>query len=189
MGKIGIGKRLKSLRKRLGLTQKEFAGGVAGKVDYTYIGKMERGEQYPSLKMLERIGKAFSVPLSYFFEDKTILDALNLLPAEIKDLLEDRERQDLLKMSRGLDERDFGLVMEIINILTQGKPLQSLRLAEERNKYEIMKEQKKKDLIAKIEKVLNSSPSSLSFEDNWLKESLEIALETLKKMRDPSPGP
>lgn len=181
MQKTGIGKRLKGLRKRLGLTQKEFAGRVAGKVDYTYIGRMERGEQYPSLKMLERIGKAFSVPLSYFFEDKTVLDALNLLPAEIKDLLKDRKRQDLLKVSWELDERDFGLVMEIINILTQGKPLQSLQLAEERNKYEIMKEQKKKDLIAKIEKVLNSPPSSLSFEDNWLKESLEIALEVLKK--------
>ena len=37
MKKIGIGKRLKSLRKRLGLTQKEFAQRVAGKVDYTYI--------------------------------------------------------------------------------------------------------------------------------------------------------
>lgn len=73
-----IGKSIRRLRKRLGLTQKGFAGRVAGKVDYTYIGKMERGEQYPSLKMLERIGKAFSVPLSYFFEDDNFLLSLVL---------------------------------------------------------------------------------------------------------------
>ena len=60
---MNIGERIWKLRKRLGLTQKEFAGRVVGKVDYTYIGRMERGEQYPSLKMLERIGRAFSVHL------------------------------------------------------------------------------------------------------------------------------
>ena len=80
---MSLGKRIKELRKKLDLTQKEFAGRVVGKVDYTYIGRMERGEQYPSLKMLEKIGKAFSVPLSYFFEDDSILNSLNLLPGEI----------------------------------------------------------------------------------------------------------
>jgi len=90
---------------------------VAGKVDYTYIGKMERGEQYPSLKMLERIGKAFSVPLGYFFEDHSFLKSLDLLPGEVKDLLRDRKRQDLLKMSRELSARDLDLVMQVVNIL------------------------------------------------------------------------
>jgi len=60
---------------------------ISGKVDYTYIGKVERGEQYPSLKMLERIGRSFSVPLSYFFEDDSIKKSLDLLPQEIKNLL------------------------------------------------------------------------------------------------------
>ena len=50
-----MGERLRKLRKNLGLTQKEFAEKVPGKVDYTYIGKIERGQQYPSLKMLEKI--------------------------------------------------------------------------------------------------------------------------------------
>ena len=94
-----LGERMKKMRKRLGLTQKQFAQRLAGKVDYTYIGKIERGEQYPSLKMLERIGKAFSVPLGYFFEDDSLSQSLNLLPGEVKDLLRDRKRQDLLKMS------------------------------------------------------------------------------------------
>ena len=113
-----VGERLKKLRKRLGLTQKEFAARVAGhKVDYTYIGKIERGHQYPSLKMLERIGQAFSVPLGYFFEDDSFLKSFDLLPAEIKDLLKDKKRQDLLKLSQGLKEKDLDLVIGIINIL------------------------------------------------------------------------
>ena len=101
----------------MGLTQKEFAQRLAGKVDYTYIGKIERGKQYPSLKMLERIGKAFSVPLGYFFENDSLSQSLNLLPGEVKDLLRDRKRQDLLKMSRELSPRDLDLVMQVVNIL------------------------------------------------------------------------
>ena len=125
-----LGQRVKKIRRRLGLTQKEFAQRVAGKVDYTYIGKIERGQQYPSLKMLEKIGKAFSVPLSYFFEESILLNSLDLLPGEVKDLLKDRKRQDLLKMSRGLNPRDLDLVMQIITILTQKKPLDGSSLAE-----------------------------------------------------------
>ena len=123
---MNLGERIRKLRKRLGLTQKEFAGRVVGKVDYTYIGRMERGEQYPSIKMLERIGRAFSVPLSYFFQDNSILNSLNLLPGEIKDLLKDRKRQDLLTRSKELNAEDLDLVIQIINILAQKKPLGAL---------------------------------------------------------------
>jgi len=123
---MNLGERIRKLRKRLGLTQKEFAGRVVGKVDYTYIGRMERGEQYPSIKMLEKIGKAFDVPLSYFFEDNSILNSLNLLPGEIKDLLKDRKRQDLLRRSKELNAGDVDLVIQIINILAQKKPLGAL---------------------------------------------------------------
>jgi len=123
---MNLGKRIRKLRKGLGLTQKKFAGRVVGKVDYTYIGRMERGEQYPSIKMLEKIGKAFGVPLSYFFEDNSILNSLNLLPGEIKDLLKDRKRQDLLRRSKELNARDLDLVIQIVNILAQKKPLGGL---------------------------------------------------------------
>ena len=119
---MNLGERIRKLRKGLGLTQKEFAGRVVGKVDYTYIGRMERGEQYPSIKMLEKIGKAFDVPLSYFFEDNSILNSLNLLPGEIKDLLKDKKRQDLLRRSKELNAGDLDLVIQIINILAQKNP-------------------------------------------------------------------
>lgn len=143
---MNLGQRIRKLRKRLDLTQKEFAGRVVGKVDYTYIGRMERGEQYPSLKMLERIGKAFSVPLSYFFEDDSILNSLNLLPGEVKDLLKDRRRQNLLKISRALNARDLGLVMQIINILAERIPGKDWQLAEPPLKYLDIEDKKKEEL-------------------------------------------
>jgi len=37
-----VGERIRKLRKKLGLTQKEFAERVPGKVDYTYIGRKKR---------------------------------------------------------------------------------------------------------------------------------------------------
>lgn len=120
--KMNLGERIRKLRKRLDLTQKEFAGRVVGKIDYTYIGKMERDQQYPSIKMLEKIGKAFNVPLSYFFPDDGFVKSLDLLPGEIKDLLKDRRRQDLLRTSKELNARDLDLAMQIINILTQKNP-------------------------------------------------------------------
>ena len=119
---MNLGQRIRKLRKRLDLTQKEFAGRVVGKVDYTYIGKIERDHQYPSIKMLEKIGKAFAVPLSYFFQDDDFVKSFDLLPGEVKELLQDRKRQDLLRSSKELNARDLGLVMQIINILAQKKP-------------------------------------------------------------------
>lgn len=136
-----VGERLLKLRKNLGLTQKKFAQKVPGKVDYTYIGKIERGEQYPSLKMLEKIAKTFSVPLGYFFEDETVLHSLNLLPSEIKNLIQDKERQDLLRLSERLSQRDLSLIMQIVSILTQGKPLPGLAVAEPAAKYKTRKKE------------------------------------------------
>lgn len=86
---MNLGERVKKLRKRLSLTQKKFAQRIDGKVDYTYIGMIERNKQYPSLKMLERIGKAYSVPMSYFFEDE----------AETVEE-EQRRRQDMARASK-----------------------------------------------------------------------------------------
>ena len=141
-----IGNRIRKLRKRLGLTQKEFAECVPGKIDYTYIGKMERDQQYPSIKMLQKISKAFSVPLSYFFADDGFLDSSKLLPTDIKDLLEDTRKQDLLRTTQTLNPQDLDLVMQIINILIQKKPLEGLQLAEPPLEYPDIEDKKKKDL-------------------------------------------
>jgi len=139
-----IGNRIRKLRKRLGLTQKEFAEWVPGKVDYTYIGKMERDKQYPSIKMLQKIGKAFSVPLAYFFADDGFLNSSKLLPTDIKDLLKDTRKQDLLRTTQTLNPQDLDLVMQIVNILTQKKPLEGLQVAEPPLEYPDIEDKKKK---------------------------------------------
>jgi len=82
-----LGERVKKLRNSLGLTQKEFASRVPGKIDYSYIGMIERGRQYPSLKLLERIGASFSKPMSYFFKDEfepTIYEKAEKMSQRIK---------------------------------------------------------------------------------------------------------
>ena len=121
-----VGERLLRLRKNLGLTQKQFGEKVPGKVTCTHIGTIERGDQYPSLKMLEKIGKAFSVPLGYFCDEEMPSQLLNLLPSDIKDLIQDKEMQELLKLGRRLSKRDTRLMMQIVSILAQGKPLPDL---------------------------------------------------------------
>ena len=62
-----IGLTLQRLRREQGLTQKGLAQQVAGRIDATYIGKIERGDQLPSLKILLRLGNALHVPASAFF--------------------------------------------------------------------------------------------------------------------------
>ncbi len=84
---MNLGKRVKKLRKSLGLTQKQFASRVPGKIDASYISKIETGRQYPSLKLLERIGATFSKPMSYFFKDEdqpTIYEKAEKMSQRIK---------------------------------------------------------------------------------------------------------
>lgn len=62
-----LGERLRSFRLQQGLTQRELAQRVAGGVDLSYIGRIERGEQLPSLKVLQRLGRALGVAVGEFF--------------------------------------------------------------------------------------------------------------------------
>jgi transcriptional regulator with XRE-family HTH domain len=62
-----IGLTLRRLRQAGGMTQKMLAQRVAGGVDATYIGKIERGAQLPSLKVLLRLSNSLGVTVSDFF--------------------------------------------------------------------------------------------------------------------------
>lgn len=62
-----IGLTLRRLRHDHGLTQKALAQRVAGGVDATYVGKIERGAQLPSLKVLLRLSKSLGISVSDFF--------------------------------------------------------------------------------------------------------------------------
>jgi len=175
---MGVGDKLRALRKKLGLTQKEFASRIPGKVDYTYIGKLERGEQYPSLKMLEKIGRSFSVPLSYFFEDDSITGTLDFFPEEIKDLLKDKKRQELLKSTELLDDKDLYLVKRIVDVLVQSKMQPTLQVLEKGGKYRI---EEKESLISRIRQALSSPATVLSLKEPWVRKVFRLALATLEE--------
>ena len=107
--KLEIGRRLKRLRLEQGLTQKELAAKVSGGLDYTYIGKIERGEQLPSLKILIRISEALAVQVGDFFHSGA-WPAVNGVAAPEKE-------REFFRMLNLLHADDIPLVIEIIKVL------------------------------------------------------------------------
>jgi len=115
--KAELGKRLKRLRKEKGLTQKDLAARVSGGLDYTYIGKIERGEQFPSLKILMKLCETLSVPPGYFFPDENLTKTVDRLSHGYNRAGSANPRQDLLRAVKLLQEEDVPLVLEIIRLL------------------------------------------------------------------------
>jgi transcriptional regulator with XRE-family HTH domain len=115
-----IGQILRALRQREGLTQKGLASKLQGEVDYSYIGKIERGEQLPSLKMLERLSNALAVPLSSFFQelDGDVTARRGGREAGNEALGRQRERL-LLYLVRTVHNDDIPLLIEIVRTLNK----------------------------------------------------------------------
>lgn len=111
-----IGRRIKKIRVERGLTQKELASKVG--IDFTYIGKMERGEQLPSLKVLLKIADALSLPFGCFLEDKDMVAALEMANGW-KNLIKDERWLNLLKTLPLLHEDDVPLITEIVHLLNR----------------------------------------------------------------------
>jgi transcriptional regulator with XRE-family HTH domain len=115
-----IGQTLRALRQRKGLTQKELASKLQGEVDYSYIGKIERGEQLPSLKMLERLSNALAVPLSSFFQGLSSDWTARREGGEADNEALGRQRERLLLyLVRTVHNDDIPLLIEIVRILNK----------------------------------------------------------------------
>ncbi len=117
--KVEIGKSLKKLRVEKRFTQKELARRVRGGLDYTYIGKIERGEQLPSLKILLEISEALSVPVSYFFQDEASAALHGLASSELRLLAKDEKGRELLRTLHLLHKEDIPLIIGIIQVLNR----------------------------------------------------------------------
>jgi transcriptional regulator with XRE-family HTH domain len=117
--KIEIGSRLKRLRIERGLTQKELAAMVSGGLDYTYIGKIERDEQFPSLKILSKIGDALAVPVGYFFRDEATDAISDIVSSELRYLVSEEEGRELVRTLRLLHRDDLPLLIEIVQVLAR----------------------------------------------------------------------
>ncbi len=143
---LEIGSRLKRLRMDRNLTQKELAVKVSGGLDYTYIGKIERGEQLPSLKILLRISEALSIPLASFFQDEAVAAVSEISTSELRYLVSEKPGRELVRALRVLHKDDLPLLIEIIQVLGRHRkavqkkkceksPLANLLAAEEMSAY------------------------------------------------------
>ena len=101
-----LGRRIRSLRKSMGLTQEEL--GAKCEIHYKFIGAVERGEENPSLKTLEKISEGLGVELFELFrfrhEERD--------PAKIK--------KDLLETINQIEKEDrekLQLILKIIHAL------------------------------------------------------------------------
>jgi transcriptional regulator with XRE-family HTH domain len=117
--KCKIGRRLKRFRTEKGLTQKSLAATVCGGLDYTYIGKIERGEQLPSLKILIKISEALSVPVSSFFPDETVSAVCEVSASEMNYHAGNERWCELLATLKLLHEDDIPLLIEIAKVLAR----------------------------------------------------------------------
>jgi len=61
-----LGKRIYTLRKKVGLTQDELA--YQAKLDYSYMNEIEKGKRNPSVKRVYLIARALKVTLSELFD-------------------------------------------------------------------------------------------------------------------------
>jgi transcriptional regulator with XRE-family HTH domain len=120
---VEIGKRIKKLRTENGLTQKQLAARIRGCPDYTYIGKIERGEQLPSIKILLKIGEALSVPVSHFFQELNGSTDITPSAPGLKSGVATDHAGDLRKALSELHDDDMPLIVEIIRAVnSQRKP-------------------------------------------------------------------
>lgn len=108
--KSTIGRRLKFLRETRNLTQQGLAGQIERGLNYTLIGKIERGETMPSVQTLVRLAAALKVRISYFLgedpEDGTIL-ALGRNP----------RKNYIVRKLKAMDSDDLELLCEVIRLL------------------------------------------------------------------------
>ena len=122
---LEIGSKLKKLRIEKGLTQKGLAAKIHNGVDYTYIGKLERGQQLPSLKVLLGISETFSVPIGYFFREVSETNVCLNSPVELGDIMRHEKGGELLHSLQLLHSNDMSLIVEIIHILNRHRGLET----------------------------------------------------------------
>lgn len=195
--KTQIGRRLRRIRRMRDLTQKELANKIVGKVDYTYIGKIERGEQLPSLKVLGKLSDALAVPLAFFFQEEVLS---HLLPEELRTLSGETERTALLREVAKISRGDIPLLLEIIRVLNvhrsmTGGKREAIQYSVERSKLQRAAErvgqygikgagspgEVLQEAIGALERLIKQAKGSRSVVSQRIVRELERACRELKQ--------
>lgn len=77
-GRTLVGRNIRRIRVAQGLAQERLAFDAA--VDRSYLGGMERGEENPTVDVLERVAAALVVPLKELFDEVSVATVLPGLP-------------------------------------------------------------------------------------------------------------
>lgn len=130
VGANGVGEKLRRLRERLGLTQKEVAEKAG--VSYGLIGQIESGRTQSSVTTLSLLAEALGVSPCYFLMDEEeVLEVTRSLSPEVAELLsEPRVREVLSRLGR-LGRSDFHLVIGVVEALVARLPEGAQREGEE----------------------------------------------------------
>jgi transcriptional regulator with XRE-family HTH domain len=92
-----IGKKIKELRKVVGLTQGDLAEGICTQA---LISRMEKGDIYPSAAALYQIALKLGVDVNFFFELGTNprLDYIREVEKQFRILRDDRKFEDMMEL-------------------------------------------------------------------------------------------
>jgi transcriptional regulator with XRE-family HTH domain len=92
-----IGKKMKELRKLVGLTQRDLAEGICTQA---LISRMEKGDIYPSAAALYQIAVKLGVDVNYFFEIGTNprLDYIQEVEKQFRTLRDDRKFEEMIDL-------------------------------------------------------------------------------------------
>jgi transcriptional regulator with XRE-family HTH domain len=96
-GLLPIGKKMKELRKLVGLTQGDLAEGICTQA---LISRMEKGDIYPSAAALYQIALKLGVDVNYFFETGTNprLDYILEVEKQYRILRDDRKFEEMIDL-------------------------------------------------------------------------------------------
>jgi transcriptional regulator with XRE-family HTH domain len=88
-----LGRRIRSVRKSRNLTQEQL--GERSRVSYKHLGAIERGEENPSLSVLQKIAKGLGVEISELFSFQHEETDSTRLEKMINDLIKDEKVERL----------------------------------------------------------------------------------------------
>lgn len=97
-----VGKRVRGLRKKYGLSQESLA--LKAEITPAYLGQIERGKKHPTVVTVEKLCRSFNISLSEFFQDAaqpvSQTDAFQeQIAFELKDCTDD-EKKEIIEIIR-----------------------------------------------------------------------------------------
>ncbi len=129
-----LGRKIRLLRHRRGLTQQEIAYRTG--ISTPHISSIERGERHPSLEYAIRIAEALSVPIGFLCDgaditslpDDTSYGGDMDLPGYLKSFVMNESSQQYIAMAHRvshLDESDYQILCTMVDIMSQRRKLKA----------------------------------------------------------------